>query len=135
MPLLQVFASVALHARQVPPFGPQFAAVGGDTQVLPLQQPFGQLAALHTQLPLTHCWPAPHSAPAPQWQVPFAAQLSPPCAVQFAHAPPFAPQLAAFGGVTHELPLQQPDAHAVELHWHTPPTHCWPVAHAAPLPQ
>jgi hypothetical protein len=124
IPLLQVFAAFALHATQEPPFGPQFCAVAGLTQVLPLQQPPGQLVALHTQLPFTHCWPVPQAAPPPQWHRPSAPQVSPPCAGQFTHAEPLSAQFDEFGGVTHEVPLQQPDAQLVALHWHTPLTHC-----------
>jgi hypothetical protein len=115
-PLVQPSANVGLHARHEPPFGPQLLAVGGATQVLPLQQPLGQLVELHTQFPLTHAWPAPHTAPAPHLQVPFAAQVSPPSEGQFAHDAPFSPQLVALGGVTQELPLQQPEVQLVELH-------------------
>lgn len=133
LPLVHPFALVVLHAMQVPPLGPQALAEVG-VQVLPEQQPVVQLDELHTQLPFTHAWPAAHTPPEPQWHNPSVPQVSPPCEGQFAQLPPLRPQFAALGGVTHELPLQQPDAQAVELHWQLPLTHCWPVAQGALLP-
>lgn len=54
---------------------------------------------------------------------------------QAAHAAPLAPHDAAVGGVTQEVPLQQPLAHDAALHTHAPAMHCWPIAHIAPAPQ
>ena len=62
--------SVPVQATQVPPLLPHCALVGGDTQVLPAQQPFGQLvwphdawAGWHT--PLTQLSPSGQPTQAP----------------------------------------------------------------------
>jgi hypothetical protein len=63
---------------------------------LPLQQPFGHEAALHTHWPLApHAWPDPHAE----------------------HATPPAPHdaLVSFDRVSHVPALQQPE--------HEPPPH------------
>jgi len=38
-------------------------------------------------------------------------------------------------GVTQPLLAQHPLGHDAELQMHSPPTHCWPAAHAGPPPQ
>jgi hypothetical protein len=38
-------------------------------------------------------------------------------------------------GVTQVVPLQHPVGHEAELHVQWPLTHCWPTAHAGPVPQ
>jgi hypothetical protein len=39
-----------------------------------------------------------------------------------------------FTPTKHSAPLQQPFEQDVALHTHLPPTHSWPVPHAAPVP-
>jgi hypothetical protein len=54
----------ASHATQLAPTNPHADCVG--VVHVPLeQQPWGHDAALHTQAPPTHCWPAAHGAPLP----------------------------------------------------------------------
>jgi len=53
VPFTQLSARDVLHAMQLPPFVPQAETVG-TVQVLPEQQPFGQLVALQTQRPPLH---------------------------------------------------------------------------------
>lgn len=73
----------------------------------------------------------------PQVQRPMPSQPSArPSAVQSMQAEPAAPQLVAVR-VSHESPLQQPEGHEVELHWHASPKmgpemHCWPASHGGP---
>jgi hypothetical protein len=105
-------SAVALQAVQVLPAVPHDAVVTGVTHALPLQQPLGQLVALQTQAPPTHCWPAPQAAFAPQRQVP-APQPSALGAVQEAQAAPPTPQVAATDCL-HTPPLQQPPGQEVE---------------------
>lgn len=52
LPPLQLSAFVVSQVVQEAPVVPHEAVVGGETQVVPLQQPLGQLAALQTQAPL-----------------------------------------------------------------------------------
>jgi hypothetical protein len=64
------------HATQAMPAPPHWAAVLPGSQLLPLQQPLGHEAALHTHWPDTHRCPAPHAAPDPHWQPPEAPHPS-----------------------------------------------------------
>ena len=82
-----------LHVAQAAPPLPHSAFVFPASQTLPLQHPFAQLVALHTQAPLTHAWPVAHPT----------------------QAPPFAPHCEFVAGVTHVVPLQQPVAQSVDL--------------------
>jgi hypothetical protein len=94
-------SAVALHAAHDAPGAPHCAAVVGLTQVLPLQQPLGQLVALHTHAPATHCCPGPHAGFAPQ-----------------RHAPPLHVSALALLQAVQALP---PVPQVVsELVWHTP---------------
>jgi hypothetical protein len=70
-PLRQPSARPLGQAEQLPPSGPQ-ALTETVWHRLPLQQPLGQLAELHTHWPFEHTWPAPHCGLLPQRQ---------PCAV------------------------------------------------------
>jgi hypothetical protein len=80
------------------------------TQVVPLQQPFGQEEALQTQ------------APAPEQAVPLG---------QAVHAAPFVPHVAVDGGAWHcRLPSQHPPAHEEALQAHIPFEQVWPAAQA-----
>lgn len=92
-----------MHAA---PPAPQLVAVGGETQVAPLQQPLGQLAALQTQTPPTQRWPTTH--------IPFAPQRQPPPVHESAragshatHAAPLVPHWPS-DGVAQVPPVQQP---------------------------
>jgi len=93
------------HAEQVLPDLPHWDADCADcaTQVLPLQQPDGQVVALHgvVQAPALQDWPEPHVVQA---------------------APPL-PQVEADCAdcATQVLPLQQPDGQVVALQVVPPP--------------
>jgi hypothetical protein len=131
----------AAQAEQVLPALPHWVALCADcaTQVLPLQQPEGQVVVLQiaVQDPAAQAWPAAHAAHA---------------------APPFPQRDVDCADVaTQVLPLQQPDGQVVALQRvpppppdpppvpppvpegvHAPEVHIWPVAHplqaAPPLP-
>ena len=111
--LPHALARTGSQAKQAPPSMPHCAAVVGVMQVEPLQQPPGQLAALHP----VHTWlvqvPAPHDAQA---------------------APPV-PHSAVVVPARHTLPAQQPVGQLVASHTHTPPEHTCPVAQEGPEPQ
>jgi len=100
---------------------PQFAALWADcTMHWPaLQQPLGQLAALHTQVEPTQAWPAAQAALAPHAQAP-AVQRSP-MAPQLAQLAPAAAQAVAVVGATQAVPLQQPVGQLAALHTQLPP--------------
>ena len=111
-------AEQALQA--VPPL-PHWATVCADpaTQVVPLQQPLGQVVPSHgtVQVPALHTFPAAQAEQAvpafPHWDVDCA------------------------DGATQVVPLQQPDGQVVALHVaaHAPELQAWPeaqTAHAAP---
>jgi hypothetical protein len=122
------------HGPQAAPPVPHVAApwLAVVTQVPALQQPVGQLVASHTQPPLTHRWPAAHTAPVPQAQAPLAQRSA--LAPHVAQLLPPLPQLAAVAGATQVLPLQHPVGQLAALHTHAPPTQTWPVPQAALLP-
>ncbi len=100
----------AAQFTQVPPPLPQAAGVFPGWQVLPEQQPFGQLAGVHLQTPLTQAWPL-----AQAWQVP----------------PPL-PQVPADCDAkgTQVVPEQQPFGQLAGVHLQTPLTQAWPLAQA-----
>jgi hypothetical protein len=116
---------------QAPPPVPH-ALVEPTLQTLPLQQPVGHEVALQTHAPPTHAWPDTHIAPLPQAQPPIDEQPSAPMP-QLMHVDPPVPHALA-DVVVQLVPEQQPLGHDFELHTHAPATHCWPGAHAAPLP-
>ena len=117
--------------------------------MLPLQQPLGQDAALHTHWPdALHAWPDPHAAhtapdaphdvavssasPSHTPEVQHPAQSAPPQvhappehdapAAHVPHAAPPVPHAAPVceGYVTHVSPLQQPVGHDVASQTHLP---------------
>src|SRR5947209_801379 len=90
------------------------AASEGVVQLVPVQQPFGQEAALQTHCPPSQAWPPAQPAFPPQVQAP-AMQPSACLGSQAMHAPPSAPQ-AASDGFVHALPEQQPAAQLCALH-------------------
>lgn len=102
------------------------------SHLVPLQQPVGHDAAVHTQAPPTHACPAWQAAPLPHRQTPEALH---PSAVgpQLAHAPPAVPHCAADD--RHWSCSQQPDAQLVASHRHAPARQRCPAAQAAPVPQ
>jgi type IV secretory pathway VirB10-like protein len=97
-PATQVSAFIASQALHGPPLAPQLATEG-VAQVVPLQQPLGQLVAQLEQAPFT--------------------QVSP--AGQAMHAPPLVPQAVAVPTL-HTFPWQHPVGQLVGLHTHAPPT-------------
>jgi hypothetical protein len=101
--------------------------------VVPKQQPFAHEVVVQVQAPPTHCWPAAHSGPEPQVHEP----LPHPSASVGSHEVHAAPPLPQFvtEGVSHVLPLQQPDAQVTEHPAHALPMHAPPepqLVHAAP---
>jgi hypothetical protein len=109
---------VAQLAQATPPV-PQAVLLVPATQVVPLQQPVGQLVAVQAQAPFTHAWPATQGDPVvPQTHLP-PVQVS---AVlpQLMQVPPLAPQALALVVATQVLPLQQPVQPLLALHVHTP---------------
>lgn len=58
LPLVQVAAA---QDAQVAPLVPQAVADVPARQVLPLQQPLGQLVESQVQVPLTQCCPVPQA--------------------------------------------------------------------------
>ena len=89
----QVLACEALQAVHAPPSMPHWVA-DGAVQVVPLQHPVRQLVALHSQVPLTHCWPGAHAALVPQRQAP-PTQVDEVVGLQVVHARPPAPHAEA----------------------------------------
>ncbi len=107
--------SVPEHTAHEPPLLPQAVLVVPGLQVLPLQQPLGQEAAVQTHCPFEHSWVAP----------------------QGTHAAPVRPHfLPLLGGLTQVLPSQQPPWQLLELQVVLGVSHCrlvalqaWPLAH------
>jgi len=113
-PLRHVSASAGLHDVQAIPGFPQSETVVGEVQTPLLQQPFGQLAALHAHWPLTHCWLSPHGLEPPHLHWPAASHVSAFVRSQGAQALPPKPHLFNTGGRRHTVrPSQQPSAHEV----------------------
>jgi hypothetical protein len=113
---------------------PQALVVFPGRQVLPLQQPFGQLVLLQTHCPLEQVWPAEQALPhAPQLltsllrssQLPLQQAGEVP--VQVAHVAPPVPQVVVVFPGWQVLPLQQPFGQLVPLQTHVPPLQVWPV--------
>ncbi len=114
-PALQLSAVVVEHATQVWPSWPHSATVGGITQLLPLQQPSGQVTA---------------SQPSHTW----LTQLLPP--LQAAQLPPFFPHAVFIVPAWHTpLPSQQPFGQLVASHTQLPAEQRWPAPQTAPVPQ
>jgi hypothetical protein len=112
-PLAQESDRFGSQATQLTPNTPHADCVG-VVHVPFEQQPRGQDAALHTQVPPTHAWPAAHGAPLPHRHCPVAEQLSDVRGSQAVHAPPPMPH-AASDLVLHVGPEQQPLVH-VDAH-------------------
>jgi hypothetical protein len=121
-------SAVTAHAEQLAPPVPQALAVG-VVQTLPAQQPPTQLDASQTQAPATQCCPLAHAAWVPQRHAP-PVQLSESAESHGVHAPPLEPQFVV-EGVSHVLPLQQPEVHVCAHPSHTWFTQVVPEAHGA----
>ncbi len=121
-PLRQLSASVALHEVQARPGFPHSETVVGVVQTPLLQHPFGQLAALHTHWPPTHCWLLPQGFVPPHRHRPAASQVSAFVGSQGAQARPPKPHLPSAGGRRHTWPSQQPSAHEVASQTQAPLT-------------
>jgi hypothetical protein len=93
----QLSAVVRSHVTQLPPLIPHVASeIAVHTPLA--QQPVGQVCALHTHVPLTHCEPLPQEGFPWQVQVPLvASQLSFFFVSHGVHALPPIPQVAAAG--------------------------------------
>jgi hypothetical protein len=98
LPPLQPSASATLHDPHEPPPLPQ-ALIEFGVHALLLQQPFGQLAALHWHWPFTHCWPAAHGAFVPHLHAPVALQVSAAIGSHATHAAPPTPHAPIVGDV------------------------------------
>ncbi len=121
---------------QAAPAAPQAVAVRAVVHVEPVQQPFGQLAAVHgllTQVLLMHCWLAPHAGPVPHLQAP-VVQLLDAFGLHATQAAPRVPQVDDVL-VWQTFPAQQPLAHDVASQTHWLLRQRVPGPHAGPEPQ
>lgn len=102
------------HAR---PPTPHASWPGLGTQVLPLQQPLGQLAALHRQASPAHCWPGLQAGLAPQVHCP-EVEHALAVKAQLWHCAPLSPQLPTDEAVHAPVapPWQQPASQLAALH-------------------
>ncbi|GMU61184.1 MAG: hypothetical protein AMXMBFR34_29470 [Myxococcaceae bacterium] len=130
-PLAQLSAFEVSQAAQVPPLVPQRFRVF-TAQVLPKQQPVGQLVESHTQVPPRQRCPAAHCGLVPHRHWP-PLQVSARPVTQAVQAPPVVPH-AARSITRHWLDWQHPVGQLVESHTHAPETQRCPTAHAALLP-
>jgi len=120
------------HVAQAAPPDPQVLGLVPGAQVVPLQQPLGQLTLSHLQTPPTQCCPAAQAGPEPHAQVPVTLQpsLVTPQATQLC---PAGAQALTDAAKQVEL-VQQPPGHEVASHTQLPATQRWPAPHAAPPP-
>jgi hypothetical protein len=116
----------------------QVAQLTPTRQLLPEQQPLGQLVALHTQVALAplplHIVPDGHAAPVePQTHLAEASQTLVLLVAQVTQAVPGAPHEVALSAVQVE-PLQQPLGHKVALQPEQTPSGlgAWPQLAFAP---
>lgn len=138
VPPVHASARVVSHAAHATPAAPQ-PEMEGAAHVVPFtQQPPGQDAALHTQAPPRHCWPAPHTGPMPHWQVPMALQRSAPAGLHATQASPPKPHAPAEREL-HVGPEQHPVAHVAAHPVHVPAEQLSPPGQLShmlpPLPQ
>lgn len=135
-PAAQVSAVVGLQLEHAEPPEPQVVVEAG-VQVGPLQQPLGQLIPSHAppvHTPPVQVCPGAQLGLGPQRHWPLAEQTFALVASQATQESPPAPQVASARAL-QVFPEQQPVAQEVASHTHSPPTHRWPPAHAAPEPQ
>jgi hypothetical protein len=131
--LEQASARMGSQLTQARPPPPQLGR-DGRLQVVPEQQPFGQLVPSHTQAPLEQRWPAAHAALAPQAHVPVGEQLSARTASQPTQLTAPLPQVAK-EGVLQVAPEQQPFGQLVELQpLHVPLLQLCPVGQTSQVP-
>lgn len=101
-PSAQVSATVASQVRQTVPPSPQ-ACADGATQVVPVQQPVGQLVGSQTHRPLLHRWPGEQAGLVPQRHTPLPHESALP--VQARHALPLVPHVKS--DEAWQTPLKQ----------------------------
>ncbi len=134
----QLFAVNELQAAHCAPGAPHWLMDVAVTQVVPLQQPVGQVVASHTHCPLTQRSDAPQTAPVPQRQ-PLEEQVSARAGSHAVQAAPPVPHSDRVPGERHAVPLQQPEEHEDEsqTHWllrqREPALHAGPVPHLHPV--
>jgi len=133
VPDVQLSARVSSHATHADAPAPHDMRSGFGLQVVPEQQPEQDVAS-HTQLPATQCWPSAHAAPVPHWHVPLTEHESAVSPSHGLHAAPAVPHAARVRGRHASFRSQQPSGHDAAVHWHVPPTHCWPAEHIPPAP-
>ena len=129
-PFTQLSAYGEAQVVQAPPPRPQFET-WLMLQVVPLQQPFGQLVASQTHWPLTQRWPEPQAALKPHlhWPPPQLSAMAP----QLMQAVPWLPHWLT-ETVWQRLPWQQAFGQLVASQVQAPFTQCWPAAQGAPVP-
>lgn len=87
-----------------------------------------------THVPPTQRWPVAQAAPPPHEHAPADEQPSPrPLSVQSTQLVPLDPHVVA-ERAAQIVPSQQPEAHEVASHAHTPPTQRWPDPQGGPEP-
>lgn len=116
------------------PHCPELWAPKG-TQLVPLQQPPGQLVESQTQVPVrSHRWPGPQGAEGPQRQLPLV-QRSALAAGHARQAPPSAPQAPNDVPGRQTFPSQQPVGQLLTSQMQLPLRQRCPGPHAGPVPQ
>jgi hypothetical protein len=129
-PLVHAVAPVQL--LQFTPMPQAASVLPGWQMPFASQQPFGQVAELHTQLPFTHAWVAAHCRCVPHVHVPLVQESARPLA-QAVQATPLLAQFALVG-TWQELLRQQLFGHESASQTHTPPLQRLPGPHGGPLP-
>lgn len=133
-PAVHASERVASHAKHAAPAVPQVASTA-LVHVVPLSQhPVGHEAALHTQVPPTHCCPVLQGDPEPHQHSPMLLQLSARKVLHAVHAAPSMPH-ALIERALHVGPEQQPVAHVAAHPVHAPPAQPSPfgqLSHALP---
>ncbi len=132
-PPAQLSAADWLHVEHTAPEVPHAIVVLPGKHTLPWQQPFAQLVASQTQLPLMQRWPAPHAGPVPQLHTP-ATQPSA-FRPHAPHAAPAVPHVDVVFPLWHAFAWQHPVGQLVASHTHWPATQRWPATQLAPAPQ
>ena len=129
----QLSAVVRSQVTQLFPPTPQVASELGVQMPL-AQQPVGQVVALQTHVPETHCEPLPHEGF--PWQVHVPVVTSQPSLFFASHAmhalPPMAQ--ASADGAWQTPPEQQPLGQDCALQTQVPATHAVPAAHVGLAP-
>jgi hypothetical protein len=134
-PIPRQHVSNAVHARQDAPPVPQAHALSDVTQVVPEQQPLGQLVGSHVQAPLRHRWPVAHGGPPPHVHAPLAQPSAIAAAVQSIHVPPLAPHAVGLEPAAQPPEAQQPEEQLEGSQTHVAFAQRSPSPHAEPDPQ